>query len=409
MSTEVRTITDSELDEYGACMGAAFLKNQGPEWAEFRRKVDMQLDRTFSAFEDGVLCGTARSFPTEVRLPGGGSASAAAVTQVTVRPTHRRRGHLTRMMAAQLGDVIDRGEALALLIAAEWPIYGRFGYGPATYWAARAIDTKRVALVDPSWHGSIDLVPAAVLRKVGPDIFAAHQQRTVGSITRDDEWWDVNLGMIPHPEVKDDPHEFRAVHRNAAGEPDGYIMWKTTDKWIGGQPLGEIEIQKLIAVDAGAYADMWQFITSVDLVVNVSSWGQPVDEPLPLLLRDGRAVRTTTVVDHIWARVLDVPAVLGARTYSAPGRVVLDIVDGQLGRGGRFALDGAPDGSTCTPTTDAPDLTMPIGSLGAICLGGTSLRRLSEAGQVDEHRAGTVDLAARMFSTPIAPWCSSSF
>ncbi|GAA3623994.1 hypothetical protein GCM10022267_07620 [Lentzea roselyniae] len=59
--------------------------------------------------------------------------STAGITTVEVLPTHRRQGMLTEMMRFQLADLRERGEFLAVLLAAEWQIHGRFGYGPATF------------------------------------------------------------------------------------------------------------------------------------------------------------------------------------------------------------------------------------------------------------------------------------
>jgi predicted acetyltransferase len=409
MTATVRTINEDELEAFGACMGSAFLSNQGPEWAEFRRGLDFNLDRTFSAFENKVLCGTARSFPTAMRLPGGGSASAAAVTQVTVRPTHRRRGHLTRMMQAQLTDAAERGEAMAILVAAEWPIYGRFGYGPAIYHASYELDSRRTRFIETGWKGTVELVSNAELREVAPAVHRTHQERTPGSIVRDDEWWDVIFGIIQAPSWKADPHEFRAVHRGASGTPDGFAMWKTKERWENGVALGEIEVQALITTTDEAYVELWRFLTDIDLVAKVWAWGLSVDEPLQHLVEDGRVIARTNRVDHIWVRMLDVAKVLSERAYAAPGRVVLEVVDDQIGRGGRFALDGGPDGATCAPTSEAADLTMPIATLGAASLGGTSFAALATARRVDEDRAGALALATRMFAVTPAPWCSSSF
>src|SRR5687768_5121278 len=85
------------------------------------------------AFDDdsGRMVGTAAWFETQLSVPGG-ALSAGAVTGVAVLPTHRRRGHLRRLMADQLDDIVDQGHAVAILVAAEWPIYGHYGYGPAT-------------------------------------------------------------------------------------------------------------------------------------------------------------------------------------------------------------------------------------------------------------------------------------
>ena len=70
----------------------------------------------------------------------------AGVTAVGVRPTHRRRGLLTRLMRAQLEALRDGGEAIAGLWASEARIYGRFGYGLATRVAQLEVRTERAAL-----------------------------------------------------------------------------------------------------------------------------------------------------------------------------------------------------------------------------------------------------------------------
>ncbi len=409
MTVEVRTIEDDELEAWSACMGTAFLKNQGPEWGEFRRKVGFDLSRTFSALDDGLLCGTARSFATDLRLPGGGSVTAAAITQVTVRPTHRRRGHLTRMMHAQLADVIERGEPMAILVAAEWPIYGRFGYGPAIYGANLTVDSPMAALVDGDHAGTTELVALDELRRIAPAIFERHQQQTAGAISRDETWWDVTCGVLPHPEWKDKPNRYRAFHRGGDGEADGFVTWEAKERWSGMRAESELSVGELIATTPEASRDLWRFLVEIDLTVRIEASNRSIDDPLPLLLRDGRAVRTKSRDDFIWVRVLDVAAALGARTYSAPGRVVLEVVDGALGRGGRFALDGGPEGATCAPTDESADLTVPVQALSAISLGGTSLHGLAAAGLLDEHRAGAVATAARMFHATRAPWCTTSF
>ena len=74
---------------------------------------------------------TAHSHAFEVSVPGA-DGHAAGVANVTVRPTHRRRGLLTALMRRQLDDTHGRGEPLACLWASEAPIYRRFGYGLAT-------------------------------------------------------------------------------------------------------------------------------------------------------------------------------------------------------------------------------------------------------------------------------------
>ena len=60
---------------------------------------------------------------------GRGLQPARLITDVTVSPTHRRRGLLRAMMTEDLQDAADLGVPLAILTASEGSIYGRFGFG----------------------------------------------------------------------------------------------------------------------------------------------------------------------------------------------------------------------------------------------------------------------------------------
>ena len=85
-------------------------------------------------------------------------------------------------------------------------------------------------------------------------------------------------------------------------------------------------------------------------------------------------------------------------------------VDDPLGlAGGRFALDASPDGATCTTTTESAELTMPIRTLGAACLGDVRLDVLHRAGWLDEHVPGAVRRPAALLAGDVAPWCNTWF
>jgi len=134
-----------------------------------------------------------------------------------------------------------------------------------------------------------------------------------------------------------------------------------------------------------------------------------VDEPLPWLLEDARAVRQVMRSDFLWVRVLDPIRALADRRYATPGRLVLEVVDPQGFAAGRFALDGGPDGADCGHTDAEPDMALPASSLGALYLGGVGARVLAAAGLVEERRAGAVARAAAMFHSDVAPWCNTWF
>ena len=140
MSCTVRTIDASELPGWVACMGAGFFNDVSDDYHEyFAAEVD--FDRTWAALDGTRVVGTLRSFTTQFTLPGPAAAPAAALTNVTVAATHRRQGLLTKMITADLTASAERGEHMGILIASEYPIYGRFGYGAAIEAASYAVDS----------------------------------------------------------------------------------------------------------------------------------------------------------------------------------------------------------------------------------------------------------------------------
>src|SRR5262245_16854160 len=131
MAISVRTCRSA--DEFRAAaraIGHYFGWEPTEEDAERFSKI-LPLERLHAAVEGETFVGSAGVLPCELTVPGG-RVPCAGVTMVGVLPTHRRRGLLTRMMAAQLEDVRGRGEAVAALWASDEQIYGRYGYGLAS-------------------------------------------------------------------------------------------------------------------------------------------------------------------------------------------------------------------------------------------------------------------------------------
>jgi len=114
--------------------------------------------------------------------------------------------------------------------------------------------------------------------------------------------------------------------------------------------------------------------------------------------------------DGMWVRLVDVPAALSGRMYSAAGRVVFEVRDPVCPwNDGRFLLEGGPGVAVCEGTSEEPDLVLGAAELGAAYLGGVSLRTLAAAGRVVELREGALATATAMFGWDPAPWCPYMF
>ena len=180
------------------------------------------------------------------------------------------------------------------------------------------------------------------------------------------------------------------------------------DTWEDSLPKNELLAAELMARTPEAEIELWRFAFSTDLVDQVRTQNRPEDDLIDHLLADPRRLNRS-YVDGLWARLVDVPAALAARHYRTEGRLVIEVEDSFLpDQGGRFLLEGGPEGAECRPTSDEPDLTMDPISLGSRYLGGGSFALSRSVGRV----TGSDDAIRRadtMFSWHQQPWCPHYF
>ncbi|WP_055484411.1 GNAT family N-acetyltransferase [Streptomyces sp. WMMB 322] len=416
MSLEIRTLASrDELPEWYRALAVGFLRGgSAPEEEAAALGRDVDPDRTQGAFDRGRCVGTFRTFSQELTVPGGTTLPSCAVTNVTVSPTHRRRGLLTRMMGSALDAAKERGDAFASLISAEYPIYGRYGFGPASWTSEWEVDVPRSGL-DPRLSGPddgsrLDLADGEEIRRVGPALHERFrtQQHRQGVIDRPDRWWARHTGQLRFP-ADDFTPPFHAVHRDAQGEPQGFVSWTVRERWDNKLPHNTAEVKCLTALTPSAERALWLFVLSVDWITRVRSGHRAPDDVLPLLLPDPRAARLDTHADFLWLRPLDVPRMLEARSYPVQGRLVLDLHDEAGPAGGRYLLEAGPDGATCKATHEDPDLALDIAELGALYLGDESAVRLASLGRVEERREGAALSADTLLRTPRRAWCPDIF
>jgi predicted acetyltransferase len=409
MSVEIRRVREDELTAYFDAMSTGFLAR--PDVARLAEDVRpvWDLDRVWAAFDGDRIRGTFRTWPTEVTVPGGATIPASAVTNVTVMPTHRRRGLMRGMTLAEHAATRERGEVAALLYAAEYPIYGRFGYGPACLEAKWALDATSTTFIGEGADG-VDIVPPTEeMRDALKSIYDAWRTRQAGEIRRRDDRWDFELGLR---EDGWDPRwkGFLAVHRDGSGNVDGYARYRNEDKWERDQPRNVLTVDELHALTDDAYAALWRFAAEIDWVGTVKAERRIASERLPWLLSNARAAQITTLVDGMWVRLFDVRRALEARTYEREGRLVLEVVDAEAPDGRiRLELEAGPDGATARKTRRSADLTIDVSALGSAYLGGIGLRHASLSRGADEHRSGALADADALLRTLAEPWCSTFF
>jgi predicted acetyltransferase len=410
-AAQLRPITPDEWPRFTRSMSAVFGEDPTGPYTETPSPV-AELDRSFGLFDGDRVVATSGIYSLDVAVPGGASVPTAGITWITVAPTHRRRGVLTAIMRRQLDAVHEAGrESIAALWAAEAPIYGRFGYAPASWrggWTGR---TDRLALrrdVDTG-TGRVRLVEVDEFRPPAVRIHEELRRWIPGNLARDERWWDRTL--------RDDADQRNGwtarqhvLHEEADGTVSGYATYRVKAKWSDdGEPEGIIRVGEVRATASSAYAALWQYLLAHDLVRTVEAPQASSDEPLRHLVADSRALHARPV-DALWVRLVDVGAALSARRYPTKIELVFEVRDEFCPwNSGRWHLWGHPSGAFCDRTDRDPDIVLGIEELSSVYLGGVSMAGLRAAGRVHEVSPGAVTLAATAFGWPVAPWCPDEF
>lgn len=405
MDVEVRTIDPSELRASFVAVETAFGGHLEDDFLEFHRPW-VEIDRTHAAFESGTIVGTASIFPFSMTVPGG-EIAAAGITGVGVIPSHRRRGVNTALMRAQCDDIRDRDEAVAVLYASQGAIYGRYGYGIASFNAAIDVETARSAF--GPWYA-----PSGRIRILARDeavgafapVYDEVRRSRPGMMRLDERQFAYRLDdrFRDHDKSREG---FFAAHETD-GRTDAYAQYLIRHDWEA-VPKSELIVEDLVATTPQAYADMWRYVLDVDLIHRVTAWNRPSDDPLRHLVLEPRPLQFR-LKDALWVRLVDVPAALGARAYRAEIAIVVEVRDAFCPwNDGVYELRTGADGATCRRTDADADLVLGAAELGAAYLGGTRIRELHAAGRIEERTPGAVALSDAAFAWDPAPWCSFVF
>jgi len=325
------------------------------------------------------------------------------VTVVGVQPTHRRRGVLTMMMREQLDDVRRRGEAVAFLWASESRIYGRFGYGLASLIGSIELPRERTSFAEPfEPRGTVRLVDKEEALETFPAIHEALLAQRPGGFRRTRVWWETRR-LVTSPQRPVPPLNRALLELD--GEPAAYALYVVNQSFDGLYSTGNVTVREAIGATPEALAELWRWLLDLDWIAHVKADLLPVDHPLFLLLTEPGRMHFT-VNEGVWVRLVDVGAALAARAYASDEPLVLEVRDAFCDwNAGRWRLAGG----RAERTDEAPQLALDVTALGSVYLGGFTFAQLREASRVEEHAAGAVERADRVFGSWPKPWCPEIF
>ena len=319
----LESVTKDQLEEFQRAVALGFHSDYHGDEGEGELKA-YEPGRWFGFRSGERWVASTLSSPRRMAVPGG-TLDIAAVTAVTVAPAFRRRGLLTQMMRHQLTTI---NEPLALLFATESLIYGRFGYGGVTRQLRLSGKTRELGFLPEVdlGPGSVDEVSLDQYRTLTPTLRASIFADRPGHLERNDIWWE---------SVLTDPERWRngssgrrfALHFADDGTPDGFATFRIKRDSSITDYGREVSIEEIDARTSQAYASLWRWLLDLDLVRAFTRPNAPVDETLHELVADPRRIKTE-LSDASYARIVDEPGALQARTY----RAELDLVIEEIGR-----------------------------------------------------------------------------
>jgi predicted acetyltransferase len=367
-----------------------------------RMAAILPAERVHAAFDDGRIVGGAGAYLFDTTVPGGAQVATAGVMGVGVLPTHRRRGALTKLMQRQLADAHERGEPLATLFASEGAIYTRFGYGLACLAGNIDLPKEQALLRDDEAIGQARILDGEEeALEVLPPIYDRVQAETAGMFARTPDWWKIR--RLFEREGRPGGQQVR-VAIELDGGLEAYALYRLNFKARDMVSETTLEISEALGTSPRALAAVWRYLLGIDWVARIEAYWLPLDHPLFLWLREARRMRFT-VLEALWARLVDVGAALEARGLRE-GSVVLDVRDEFCPW--NTARWQVRDGAVARTTAEA-DVVLGASELGSVYFGGFTFDQLLRAGRIEESKPGGVARADELFRTPRQPWCPELF
>lgn len=353
-----------------------------PEVVDFYRE-NYPAERAIAIADQDGYVATNTSLHRDLVVPGGATVPVAACTGGSCHPTLARQG----LMRATLDRLHERaqeeGKALCVGGVSEWPIYRRFGYGPATWYDSVEIDIKRARLRPDTPGREIRprRVSGAEARQLAEQIYT-RATAAPGEVVPPSTFWkrleedNLELEQMLALAGMGGPRHCVVIEDRA------FVSYRLIPEWTDEQaPVNIVHVIDFIAVDAEAAAAMWWFLFSIDMAAQLHLWRLPVDDPIRWWVVDARWIRGRRK-DGLWLRPIDLPRLLESRTWARDGALTLTVHDTQGFTTGTYRLEVEAGQGRCRRVSGEPDLELDVSALGAILLGGTSATSMAKAGVI---------------------------
>jgi predicted acetyltransferase len=396
---DLQAVYENQADVYGITADPGDVE-------AWKRRVDLDdilIAEDVSDPQHPCVVGTSLYYRLQLTVPGGRTLEAAWLAMIAVAATHQGRGVWQRLSGQGFGILMERGCPILCGVPTQPTVYEILGAGVASYSHTYNIEPRFTELRAKPSRNRARKVNAAEAKSQLPSIYDRYLAVTPGALSRRSGWWD-------------DVLEDRVTQRENASalnfitHPDGFVTYRVVgaSPHAYRRPFGTMVVQDFCPVTPEAHTELLGALVSLNMFDNIVI-NVPVDDPLPLKLKDQLAAQLTGGADFLWMRIMDVPKVLAGRRYSADADLVLEVNDPLGVAGGRFRLQIHDGVGTCTPHDGPPDVKMALADLGTLFMGAHRAWELQRAFRIEELQSGSLEKLDAAFTTRRAPFCGTLF
>ncbi|MBJ6135612.1 GNAT family N-acetyltransferase [Ochrobactrum sp. Q0168] len=400
---EVRALTSTqEKRQAFAQFRQAMLGIADIGHADAKAETDyLESGSPLGGFIHGELQGVVNGYEGSVALPGGNYVSHLAVTHVGVAPTQIRNGIARALLSEQLRRAHAQGYVVAGLRASDARIYGRYGYGIASWSVRQEVDLSNGGRPKLERHSDLRIVDAVESFDLFQRIAKAIPTPRAATLSRWNAWWRIQELRTRKASA---PHHAAVV--GSEGAERGYIRFhiQSSDNWFTSTQRTAI-VDDLVAHDDGAWRALIGHLFSQDILHKVILPSRPVDDPLPLFVENLRAVQTSELRDESWIRPLDLHKFLNARSYNASQDVVLRIEDQLISENnGVWTING----EGVRQNGEDPSITLGVDAVSELVFGASSASSLAATGRI-KGAPRAIEALDRAVATHLKPHAGISF
>jgi predicted acetyltransferase len=387
---DVRPVEGDDFEQYFAVRSQSFgvPRSDHDSWTELIAATPEVV--SFGAYRSGTLLGALRVIPAG-QFVHGRSVPMGGIAAVVVRPEARGIGVARSLLTEAITWMRDSGIAVSSLHPASTRAYRSAGWEIAGRAGWLRIPTRSFGSVRGDAAGTLEpLDPTG-----SPEVracYAAFAPSVPAAVDRSEPFW-----VLHARGGREDGAFLYGVRTD--GVLTGYVAYTQTsdpNSWHY-----DLRIDDVVAHDRASAVAIWRFIGGHSMQVEEVQVPLGALPSLSLLLDEQDA--STHLENHWMHRIVDVPGAVDARGFPAgvAGTVVVLVTDPLTpGRASAWRISVEDGTGLAAPSDDGSvEVTLDIGALSALAIGGTSTGLLRNAGRL----SGADDAVARLgglFQTP---------